>query len=351
MHSRSRLTSAGIAGAVLGVAVLGGAPAVAAWTKSGAGEGAAEATSLVVPTDVSAAGTSNTTMSITWSAPGQLNSATYQVVRNGTTTLSCTSSPCSDTNLTAGTTYSYVVSAKLGSNWSKSASSVSGTTNASLAGTTTTVQPTTPTKSGATVTLTAAVAPSGATGTITFRDNGTTIACTGGNARPIHSGSATCQTSFTTVGAHPITALYSGDSTYATSTSSAVTQRVVNHNVNGLAFTNVKVGGTAVTPSCSNANTGNVTCTVSGGNNAVVDTNVAFVNGSGVATFYASDAATSLAYVANGKTPVNSTLSVAANATTAIGTASATKSGSNAAAVTITLSDGANSFTATLTVN
>lgn len=136
MHKRSRFSTAAVAGAVLGVAVLGGAPALAAWSKAGTGAGAAQATSLVTPTDVSATGASNTTMTITWSAANQLSGATYQVVRNGSTTLSCTSSPCTDSGLTAGTTYSYVVSSKIGTNWSKSAASVNGTTTNAQVGAT-----------------------------------------------------------------------------------------------------------------------------------------------------------------------------------------------------------------------
>ena len=68
------------------------------------------------------------------------------------------------------------------------------------------------------VVLFAAVAPSTAGGTVSFSDATTPIA--GCDSRPLNSGTATCVTSFTTAGTHTITATYSGNSTYATSTTS-----------------------------------------------------------------------------------------------------------------------------------
>ena len=71
------------------------------------------------------------------------------------------------------------------------------------------------------VTLTATVAPSVATGSVTFRD-GATVLC---NAVPIAGGVATCSAAFTTAGAHALTAVYSGNASYGTSTA-ALTQSV-----------------------------------------------------------------------------------------------------------------------------
>ena len=60
--------------------------------------------------------------------------------------------------------------------------------------------------------------------------------------------------------------------------------------VTGLGFTNVRVEGTAKTPTCTGAGTANLACTVPGGNNDVVTAQVGFVNASSTATVYAADA-------------------------------------------------------------
>ncbi len=73
---------------------------------------------------------------------------------------------------------------------------------------------------GSSVTFTATVT-SGASGTVTFKD-GTTTLGTG----TITAGTATFSTASLTAGSHSITAVYAGDSNYASSTSSAVTQVV-----------------------------------------------------------------------------------------------------------------------------
>jgi hypothetical protein len=73
------------------------------------------------------------------------------------------------------------------------------------------------------VTFTATVSgPAGAgtpTGTITFKDGAATISCANaGGQTPNGSGVATCQTSALTAGPHTITAAYSGDTNFVTST-------------------------------------------------------------------------------------------------------------------------------------
>ena len=69
----------------------------------------------------------------------------------------------------------------------------------------------------ASVTLTAAVSPSAATGTVTFYDGTTTL-----GTATLASGAATLATSFSTAGAHSLTAAYSGSAIYAASTSTAI---------------------------------------------------------------------------------------------------------------------------------
>jgi hypothetical protein len=78
---------------------------------------------------------------------------------------------------------------------------------------------------GQAVTYTATVSAIAATGSITFEDAGTAIAGCAGQA--VGFGAATCALSgYTAAGAHSITATYSGDINYLTSTSSALTQTV-----------------------------------------------------------------------------------------------------------------------------
>ena len=66
--------------------------------------------------------------------------------------------------------------------------------------------------------LTASVAPGVATGTVTFFE-GTTALCSN---VPLSGGVATCTASFTTAGTHAVTAVYNGSTSYAGSTSSAL---------------------------------------------------------------------------------------------------------------------------------
>ncbi|WP_171018824.1 Ig-like domain-containing protein, partial [Rhodococcus sp. Q] len=72
-------------------------------------------------------------------------------------------------------------------------------------------------KTGTAVDLTATVAPAGATGTVQFKDGGTNI----GSPVAVNNGTATLNHTFTTNGAHSITAAYSGDTTRNPSTSAA----------------------------------------------------------------------------------------------------------------------------------
>ena len=75
---------------------------------------------------------------------------------------------------------------------------------------------------GTSVTLTATVSPSAATGTVTFKNNGNSI-----GTATLSSGTATSSAiTFSAVGSQSLTATYGGDSTYAASTSSAITLTV-----------------------------------------------------------------------------------------------------------------------------
>lgn len=89
-----------------------------------------------------------------------------------------------------------------------------------VASTTTLTSSVNPSGFGQTTTFTATVT-SGATGTVTFKDGATTI-----GTSTIVGNIATLDVSNLTVGSHSITAVYSGDNYYFSSTSSAVTQVV-----------------------------------------------------------------------------------------------------------------------------
>jgi RHS repeat-associated protein len=128
-------------------------------------------------------------------------------------------------------------------------------TGAALALTSTTTALTSsvnPSYVGQSSTLTATVTPSAATGTVTFKD-GTTTLGTG----TIASGTATLSKSFTTTGSHSLSAVYAGNTTYATSTSAAKAQTV-----------NAKVASTTVLTSSVNptiiGQASTLTATVSG---------------------------------------------------------------------------------------
>ena len=74
-----------------------------------------------------------------------------------------------------------------------------------------------------------AAAPGGGTptGTVTFKDGATPLACTGGAQELGESGVATCDIAFESAGIRFITATYNGDANYAVSTSPAHAHSVV----------------------------------------------------------------------------------------------------------------------------
>jgi len=78
-----------------------------------------------------------------------------------------------------------------------------------------------PAVSGQAVTFTATVTPSAATGTVQFKDSANVL-----GTATVSAGAAAFQTSTLAVGSHSITAVYSGDSNYNTSTSSGLTQTI-----------------------------------------------------------------------------------------------------------------------------
>ncbi|WP_424630519.1 Ig-like domain repeat protein [Bradyrhizobium sp. SYSU BS000235] len=111
-------------------------------------------------------------------------------------------------------------------NGTSTSSALTQTVNAAATTTTVGSSPN-PSTLGQSVTLTATVTGGNSpTGTVQFKDNGSNL----GAAVNLAGGVATLATSALTSGSHSITAVYSGDTNNATSTSSALTQ-----NVNGAA--------------------------------------------------------------------------------------------------------------------
>ena len=101
-----------------------------------------------------------------------------------------------------------------------------------------------PSTYGASVTLTATVTSSGATGAMTFKDGGTTI-----GTATIGHGSGTLVISSLAVGSHSLTAVYGGATNYLTSTSSLLTQ-IVNRATSTVALVsslNPSISGNSIT--------------------------------------------------------------------------------------------------------
>jgi hypothetical protein len=93
-----------------------------------------------------------------------------------------------------------------------------------LATTTSLTSSANPSTVGQPVTFTATVAPSAATGSVTFFDGTTAL-----GAQTLSGGTASFTTSSLAAGTHTITATYTGDASYASSTSAALAQVVSKH--------------------------------------------------------------------------------------------------------------------------
>ena len=143
----------------------------------------------------------------------------------GTATLSSGSATLTTSSLAVGT---HTIAASYGGSSAYAASTssavsvvvISSSGTASTA-TALTVAPASTAYVGTTVVLTATVSSAAATGTVTFY-KGSTALGTG----TLSSGSATLTVSFSTAGTYALTAAYGGDSAYAASASSSVTETV-----------------------------------------------------------------------------------------------------------------------------
>jgi hypothetical protein len=183
---------------------------------------AATTTTLAASTTTPAVGAS-VTLTATVSPAAATGTVTFFSGTNslGTGTLSAGKATLATSFATAGT-YSLTAVYAGSTNYTTSTSSaLSVTASAKTATSITLTASTTTPKVGAGVTLTATVAPTAATGTVTFF-SGTTSLGTG----TLASGVATIPTSFAAAGTYTLTAVYGGATTYATSTSNTVTVTV-----------------------------------------------------------------------------------------------------------------------------
>ena len=151
-------------------------------------------------------------------------------VTNSTTQATAT---CSTSFATAG---SYTLNANYSGDATYAANTTTATESILLATTTTLASSLNPSNVNQSVTLTATVAESGATastaitGTVSFYDGANVISSCGSPTVTFNNGSgqatASCAIAALVGGSHTLTAVYSGDTNYYTSTSSALTQTV-----------------------------------------------------------------------------------------------------------------------------
>lgn len=176
-------------------------------------------------------------------------------------------------------------------------------TNPVVTGTTTAlISSPNPSQFGAAVLFTATVAPSAATGSVTFNDGSTSLCGT----VALNAGVATCSTSTLAGGGHSITATYSGDNNYGTSTSPILIQAV-----------HVTTSNTTLVSSLNPSNIGDaVTFTATVNGNAPTGT-VTFIDNASVlcnaVNLSTGVAACNVAFQTNGTHPILASYSGDAN--------------------------------------
>jgi hypothetical protein len=135
---------------------------------------------------------------------------------------------------------SHAITASYGGdrNFTASTGSLAQTVNQAATTTTTTITSSAnPSAVGQAVTYTATVRPVPDGGTVAFSDGGTPISGCGAQQVDTSTGTATCQVTYTSTGAHSITAAYSGDPAFGASTGS-LPQAV---NVHGAGYPTARI--------------------------------------------------------------------------------------------------------------
>jgi hypothetical protein len=196
--------------------------------------------SLGAPTGLTATPAGSGQMSLSWGAPAAVSPTDYIVQYKTAAATNYTNSfivssqtTASISGLLSATQYNFRVFARTASDSTSSANVSSSTVSAisSLPVPTTTNVSTSPSVVyGASNTLTATVSPETATGTVNFKNGGSSIL--GCSAAVITTGVATCTTWKPSVGSYSITASYSGNSGLAESTSEAASLQVTKAPLN-----------------------------------------------------------------------------------------------------------------------
>lgn len=182
---------------------------------------------------------------------------------------------------------------------------------------------------GTAVTLTAMIAPSGATGSVTFYNGSTSL-----GSATLTSGQCQVTATFATAQTASITAVYAGNSTYAGCTSSAVSVSVV------------AVGTTATTTSLSVSTTATTV-----GSSVTLTARVTSTAATGSVTFYNGTTALGSGSLSSGLATLSVTFSTAGTETlTAVYGGSTTYAGSTSSAVSVAVT-GANSSACGTSVN
>jgi uncharacterized delta-60 repeat protein len=188
--------------------------------------------------------------SLTESYTGFVNGQTVSSALSGSPTLTTTALLSSLTGtypifITAGTGTGSLTAVNYGFNFVNGVLTITAATSS-----TSVISSSLTSTYGSSVTFTATV-NSTATGSVTFKDGGTTL-----GVGIVSSGTATYSTPLLSAGTHTITAVYSGDTDFAGSTSSAITQ-----TVNKMSTTSSVVSSS---PSSSYGNSVTFTATVVG---------------------------------------------------------------------------------------
>jgi len=184
-----------------------------------------------------------------------------------------------------------------------------------------------PSTYGSSVTFTATVSPSAATGTVTFKNGSATL-----GTGTLSGGKATYSTSTLAVGSNSITAAYGGNSSYNSSTSSAVTQTVS------------KATPTVTLTSSSNPSTY--------GNSVTFTATLSISTATGTVTFKNGSTTLGTGTLSSGKaTYSTSTLAVGSNSITAAYGGDTNDNSSTSSALTQTVSKATPTVTLTSSSN
>jgi hypothetical protein len=143
----------------------------------------------------------------------------------GTITLSGGKATYTTNTLSIGS-HSITASYSGDANYDVSAANITQVVNAKPIPTVTLSSNNNPSVYGQSVTFTATLSASAATGTVTFYDGSTSL-----GTGTLASGTASYSTSSLSIGSHSITAVYGGNSTYGSSTSNVVNQKVKSKTV------------------------------------------------------------------------------------------------------------------------